>query len=195
MKYVTPRAAAEYFKVGLHTLRRWEKKGIIKAVRTPSGAQRRYDLDSWNAESRTKQVVLYARVRSAAQRGDLNRQVARLVELYPEARVVAEIGNSLDFNRKQFLALLEQVAQGAVGTIVVAHQDRLCRFGFELVKWYCERHGCQIVVLGEKDLSPERELVENVLSILHRFSSRLHGLRKYKAAIKEDKDLPGPRAG
>ncbi|WP_457502184.1 MerR family DNA-binding transcriptional regulator, partial [Thermostichus sp. MS-CIW-15] len=36
-RYVKPREAADYFGVCLHTLRRWEQKGWIHAVRTPSG--------------------------------------------------------------------------------------------------------------------------------------------------------------
>ncbi|WP_143597043.1 helix-turn-helix domain-containing protein, partial [Synechococcus sp. 65AY640] len=46
-RYVKPREAADYFGVCLHTLRRWEQKGWIHAVRTPSGRARRYDLDSY----------------------------------------------------------------------------------------------------------------------------------------------------
>jgi predicted site-specific integrase-resolvase len=33
-------------------------------------------------------------------------------------------------------------------------------------------------------------MVEDILAILHCFRSRLYGLRKYKAQVKEDPDLP-----
>ena len=74
--------------------------------------------------------------------------------------------------------------------IVVAHRDRLARFGFELIQWLAERNGGGIVVLDNTDYSPERELTEDILSILHTFSGRLHGLRRYRNAIKEDPCLP-----
>ena len=195
--YVTPKEASKYFGVCLHTLRRWEKQGWISAVRTPSGRARRYDLDSYSKlPTKPKHIVLYARVssRSAggashARKPDLERQIAKLVSLYPTAEVVGEIGDGLNFQRPQFLALLERVRAGDVGTIVVAHRDRLCRFGFEFVEWYCHQYGCEVVVLDDAHLSPKQELVEDILTILHCFSSRVYRLRKYRTAIQKDQDL------
>jgi predicted site-specific integrase-resolvase len=125
----------------------------------------------------------------------LERQIARLVNLYPGAEVVGEVGGGLDFKRPKFLTLLERVRAGDVGTIVVAHRDRLCRFGFDLVAWYCRQHGCEILVLDDQSLSPQQELVADILAILHCFSSRLYGLRKYRVAIEKDTDLSGTSAG
>jgi predicted site-specific integrase-resolvase len=82
------------------------------------------------------------------------------------------------------------VRQRDVGLVVVAHKDRLARFGFDLIKWLCELDGAELLVLNQDNLSPEREMVEDILAIVHVFSCRLYGLRKYKSAIKEDKDLP-----
>ena len=70
--------------------------------------------------------------------------------------------------------------------VVVCHKDRLARFGVELIQWLCERQSCQLVVLQQSDLSPEREMVEDILAIIHVFSRRLYGLRKYKQPIRED---------
>jgi predicted site-specific integrase-resolvase len=195
-RYVKPREAADYFGVCLHTLRRWEQKGWINATRTPSGRARRYDLDSYiKTPRKVKRVVLYARVSSRGQKPDLERQIARLVNLYPGAEVVGEVGGGLNFKRPKFLALLERVRAGDVGTIVVAHRDRLCRFGFEFVEWYCYQYGCEVVVLDDTHLSPQQELVEDILTILHCFSSRLYGLRKYRTAIEKDTDLSRTSAG
>jgi hypothetical protein len=41
----------------------------------------------------------------------------------------------------------------------------------------------------ETNLSPEAEMVEDILAILDCFSSRLYGLGKYKNQIKKDKSL------
>jgi len=196
-RYVKPREAADYFGVCLHTLRRWEQKGWINAIRTPSGR------DSYiKTPKKVKRVVAYARVSSRSaggashgQKPDLERQIARLVDLYPGAEVVGEVGGGLNFKRPRFLALLERVRAGDVGTIVVAHRDRLCRFGFEFVEWYCHQYGCEVLVLDDEDFSPQQELVEDILTLLHCFSSRLYGLRKYRAAIEKDTDLSGTSAG
>ncbi len=85
---------------------------------------------------------------------------------------------------------MERIFKGDVRMVVVAHKDRLARFGFDLFKWLCEQNRCELVVLNETNLSPEAEMVEDILAILHCFSSRLYGLRKYKSQIKEDQDLP-----
>ena len=129
-------------------------------------------------------------VSSRAQQPDLNRQVAALASLYPQAEVISEIGGGLNFKRKKLQALLERVMQRTVRRIVVAHKDRFARFGFDHFRWLCELHGCEIVVLNETALSPEREMVEDILAILHCFSSRLYGLRKYKSQVSQDPDLP-----
>ncbi|QUV79150.1 IS607 family transposase [Chloracidobacterium thermophilum] len=195
-RYVKPREAADYFGVCLHTLRRWEQKGWINATRTPSGRAIRYDLDSYiKTPGKVKRVVLYARVSSRGQKPDLERQIARLVNLYPGAEVVGEVGGGLNFKRPKFLALLERVRAGDVGTIVVARRDRLCRFGFEFVEWYCHQYGCEVLVLDDDHLSPQQELVEDILTILHCFSSRLYGLGKYRTAIEKDTDLSRTSAG
>jgi predicted site-specific integrase-resolvase len=82
--------------------------------------------------------------------------------------------------------------QGTVRRIVVAHKDRFARFGFDHFRWLSEQYGCEIVVLNETTLSPEREMVEDILAILHCFSSRLYGLRKYKSQVEKDPDLSKP---
>jgi predicted site-specific integrase-resolvase len=193
-RYVKPREAADYFGVCLHTLRRWEQKGWIKAIRTPSGRARRYDLDSYTkAPRKAKRVVLYARVSSRGQKPDLERQIARLVNLYPGAELVGEVGGGLNCKRPKFLAILGRVRAGDIGTIVVAHRDRLCRFGFEFVE--CRQYGCEVLVLDDDHLFLQQELVEDILTILHCFSSRLYGLRKYRAAIEKDTDLSGAGDG
>ena len=38
--------------------------------------------------------------------------------------------------------------------IVVAHRDRLARFGFELIQWMAEQNGGEILVLDNTDHSP-----------------------------------------
>ncbi|MDF9445647.1 IS607 family transposase, partial [Limosilactobacillus mucosae] len=39
--------------------------------------------------------------------------------------------------------------------------------------------------------SPDRELVDDLVSIIHVFSCRLYGLRRYKTKIEKDPNLKG----
>lgn len=91
-----------------------------------------------------------------------------------------DIGSSLNYRHRQFIHLFELVEQGRVKTIIIAHRDRLVRFGFEWFEAFCERHGTQIVVMNAETLSPEKEMVEDLLAIITVFSGRFHGLRSYQ---------------
>ncbi|NEU73612.1 IS607 family transposase [Hassallia byssoidea VB512170] len=187
-KYVSPADAARTLGVNERTLRRWEKEEKITAIRTVGG-QRRYDITAFTTKP-VRCTVIYARVSSPKQREDLQRQCDYLESKYPNSEIIAEIGGGLNYKRKKFLALLERVMQGDIERIVIAYKDRLARFGFDFFAWLCSLNSCEIVVLNQVELSPEREMVEDILAILHCFSARLYGLRKYKSEISKDKNLP-----
>ena len=65
----------------------------------------------------------------------------------------------------------------------------LARFGSQIIEFVIQQSGGELVVLNEVSLSPEQELKTDLLTILHVFSCRLHGLRKYKSQIQEDQDI------
>ncbi|WP_017715990.1 IS607 family transposase [Kamptonema formosum] len=197
--YVPARVATAKLGVSLRTLLRWEEAGKIQTIKTPNG-QRRYNIDSiLNPLPTSKPTILYARVSSYSQKTDLERQVEFLLSHYPECEVIRDIGSGLSFKRKGLLGLLERILSGDVGRVVVTNKDRLCRFGYDLIAWLLARCNCEILVLNnhlgkpgeECSYSPEREMLEDFQAILHIFSRRLSGLRKYKTNIKEDPDLQG----
>jgi putative resolvase len=76
-----------------------------------------------------------------------------------------------------------------IGTIIVTHKDRFVRFGFEWYERFLEKFNVKIVVVNNESLSPSEELVQDVISILHDFSCRIYGLRKYKKKIQEDEEV------
>jgi excisionase family DNA binding protein len=185
-KYSTTREACSVLGVHPNTLRRWEIEGKLPAIRTP-GNKRLYDLSS--LEQKNGRKIIYARVSSNGQKEDLENQIKYLRSRYPEHELIQDIGNGLSFKRKGLKALLESILSGDVKEVVVAHRDRLCRFGFELFEFISNKFGTEIVVLDEPLLSPQQEIVRDLISIVHVFSSRIYGLRKYSSKIKEDKDL------
>ena len=84
---------------------------------------------------------------------------------------------------------MTQVAQNQISEIVVGHKDRLCRFGFEFVEWFCNLHGCKIVVVNNAKLSPQEELMQDFMAIMHCFSAKLYFLRAYKKKIAEEQNI------
>ena len=92
----------------------------------------------------------------------------------------------MNFKRKSFLKILDRMQHGEVSKILVAHKDRLMRFGFDLFEHIAQEAGCEIVVVNQESLSPQQEMVEDLMSIVHTFSCRLYGMRKYKSQIRLD---------
>ena len=181
--------------LGLHpqTLRRYANQGKIPHYRNSSG-QRLYDVDAYLRGAAESTIVCYCRVSSAKQRADLSRQVAHMRERYPAAEIISDVGGGLNWKRRGLLSILERLHRGDKLQVVVAHRDRLARFGFELIEWLVQQNGGTVVVLNLSDASPESELTEYLLAILHTFSCRMHGLRRYRTAIAQDQGLSEPTA-
>ena len=193
MVYVASRKAAAMLGLHPQTLRRYANEGKIPHYRNSAG-QRLYDVDAYLRGASRANIVCYCRVSSAQQRGDLGRQVAQMRELYPDAEIVTDVAGGLNWQRKGLLSILERLHRGDKLDVVVAHRDRLARFGFELIEWLVVQNGGAVLVLNQSDASPESELTEDLLAILHTFSCRMHGLRRYRAAIAQDPGLCEPTA-
>jgi len=108
---------------------------------------------------------------------------------FPQAQIIQDVGSGLNFKRKGLNSILERLLQQDKLTLVVAHKDRLARFGTELIEYLIRKNGGELLVLDKNELSPEQELTQDLLAILTVFSCRMHGLRSYYKKIKEDKNL------
>lgn len=102
---------------------------------------------------------------------------------------MGEVGSGLNYNRKKWNKLLEEVMEHKIKTILILSKDRWIRFGQDWFERFCEKFHTKIIIVKNETLSPDEELVQDILSILHGFSCRLYGLRKYKNQIKEDEEL------
>lgn len=189
--------AATYVGRKVKTLQRMERQGkLIPASRTASN-RRVYTVDQLDAflglkrEKRVPtRIVSYCRVSSSAQRPDLRNQRAVLEEFCAArglagVEFVEEVGGGMNFKRPRFLEIVDAIGEDRVKILVIAHKDRLCRFGFEWFERFASKHGCEVLVLNQERLSPEQEMVQDLLSIVHTFSARLYGLRNYRASLKK----------
>ena len=162
----TPSEFGKRIHVSVKTLQRWDRQGVLKAHRTATN--RRYytqeDLLSilpQEGEVR-RRIIAYCRVSSVAQKPDLDNQRERLTKFCEANRYVvdewmSEIGGGLNFKRKQFLKLVDAIIAGEVAVLLIAHKDRLARFGYSLLVHLCETHDCRLVVMTPEQLSPEHE--------------------------------------
>ena len=193
--YKTPRETSEILGISIDRLRRLAENGTISTIRTPGG-QRRYDVQGYlDAQTETDITTLgYCRVSGKGQAEALASQVACVQKQYPEAEIIRDFGSGINFKRKGLISLLERVLRGDKLRVVVAHRDRLARFGSEVIQFLVEQNGGEVVVLDQTVCSPEQELTEDLLTILDVFSRRLSGLRRYRDQIKEDRNLSHGRS-
>ena len=187
--------AAKYIGYKPNTLQRWDREGKLKAYRTPTN--RRYytkeQLDNWLNSTQKQdngQMVAYARVSSNHQKKNLKNQLAFIRE-YAVAKgiildqEISDIGSGLNYKRPKWNKLLKQVEQGKINTIFITYKDRFIRFGFDWFEQFCKEHGTKIVVINNPDTSPETEIMQDLMAIVHVFSCRVYGLRKYQKDIDQ----------
>jgi predicted site-specific integrase-resolvase len=174
------------------TLRRWDAEGRLVAKRTPTG-QRYYNESDvrkiLSIKDIERRVIVYCRVSSDSQKDDLQSQVRAMEQFCLNGGIavdewIQEIGGGMNFKRKKFLSLMSRISAGEIKSLLVAHKDRLCRFGFDFFDYMATENGCEIKVVNQESLSPQQEMVEDLMSIIHTFGCRLYGLRKYKKKIK-----------
>lgn len=176
-------------ELGLHpnTLRKYADDNRIPTIRNAAG-QRLFDVDAFKRTSVAATVICYCRVSSHKQRDDLERQAERLASIHPQAEVVKDIGSGLNFKRKGLLALLGRLVRGEKLKVVVAHRDRLARFGVDAIRFLIEANGGELLVLDPYvETSKEAELTSDLLAILHHFSCRMHGHRSHATSEKDSR--------
>ena len=185
-----PKDFAEFLGVSVKTLQRQDREGTLKANRTPTN-RRYYTYDQYlqckgiNTENDKRHVVIYARVSTRNQKDDLLNQVAFLRQFCNAKGIIVDqciedYGSGLNYNRKKWNKLLDEVMEQKIKTIIVTHKDRFIRFSYDWFEKFCMKFNTTIVVVNNEELSPQEELVQDIVSILHVFSCRLYGLRKYK---------------
>jgi putative resolvase len=181
--------AADVLGVSVTTLRRWEKEGRLKSDRTCAG-HRRYDLSKikpevFHADDSARKTIAYARVSSHDQKTDLERQ-KQVLELYCARQgwafeVIADLGSGMNYHKKGLKRLLNDVLDGKIRRLVIAHKDRLLRFGAELIFAICAAKNVEVVILNQgEDTTFEEDLAKDVLEIITVFSARLYGSRSRK---------------
>ena len=194
-----PKDFAELLGVSVKTLQRWDRDGILKANRTPTD-RRYYTYDQYlqfkgiQTENDIRDTVIYARVSTRNQKDDLQNQVEFLKQFCNAKGIIVnqcieDFGSGLNYNRKKWNKLLDEVMENKIKTIVISNKDRFIRFGYDWFEKFCEKFNTNIIIVNNETLSPNEELVQDIISILHVFSCRLYGLRKYKNQIKEDEEI------
>lgn len=197
--YYKPKDVANYLNVTVRTVQNYGKSGVLQVERTSNDRRiiskesllnyldsvgMLYD-DSSEIQKERK-IVVYARVSSHEQKvkGDLDRQALTLVENLTDTsnlEILKEVGSGLNDKRPKLLKLIRMVLNDEVREIHVTYKDRLTRFGFNYLQEICTQKDVKICVLRTtKDKDIEKELVDDMMSLIASFSGKLYGLRSRK---------------
>lgn len=203
MKFLKIGDASKKLGISIQTLRKWIDEDKIPHRTTPGG-HRMVDIESY-LEGKTKiniispnkkrEKVFYCRVSSNKQKDDLERQIELARKIYPEHKIIKDIGSGINWKRRGLVSLLERVSRGEIEEIIVFHRDILARFGFELIETICKFQSTNIMVHGKTEKSEyqssEKELSEDLMAIITVYACRQMGERRYRThniSIEIDKN-------
>jgi DNA binding domain, excisionase family len=187
-RLLRPKEVCQRLGISYPTLARWVREGKIRAVRTTGGKYRIPESEVRRiAEglpvSKEVRAVIYARVSSPSQRGDLEGQIQYLTQYcsskgYRVVDVLSDIASGLKADRKGLLKLLDYVINRQIDVVVVTYRDRLTRFGFEYLEYLFRQYGVRVeAILGDEPKDSRQELVEDLIEIVNSFAGKFYGLR------------------
>lgn len=168
--------------LGVHpqTLRRWERLGQLPKPERTVGNHRRYRLQPVQSDALT---VGYVRVSSQDQKSDWERQREWVQNQAPRPLdlVISDLGSGLNYKKTGFKRLLVLLLQGRVKELVLAHKDRLLRFGSEIIFQICQHLGVRVTVLREAESRPPMEqFCADLVEIMTVFCSKIYGHRSHQ---------------
>lgn len=178
------------------TLVQYVKRKEIRVILLPNGTYDYNDDDVYRKAglASERMNVVYARVSTAKQKADLENQVEVLVNFCNENGVKVnktykDVASGMNFDRKQFKVLLNEILDFKVGKLYITNKDRLSRISFDMFKRLFSEFGCEVIVINDTDeKTDETEIFEEIISMLHCFSMRMYSRRRKRKLelIKED---------
>jgi len=201
-RLLRPKEACQRLGISYPTLARWVREGRIKAIRTAGGKYRIPESEvrriaEGAPTSSEVRAVIYARVSSPGQKGDLEGQVQYLKQYcsskgYRVVDVLSDVASGLKADRKGLLRLLDYVVNRQADVVVVAYRDRLTRFGLEYLEFFFRQYGVRVeAVLGDEPRDSRQELVEDLMEVVSSLAGRLYGVRsrRRKELVEGFKEL------
>ena len=185
-------------KVTRVTLCRYVKQGVIKVRLLPN---KDYDYDEESVykmlnKGVVRQNVIYARVSTAKQKQDLENQIEIIKQFAFKNGIIindiySDIGSGINFDRKQFQRLINNVIEHKISKIYITYKDRLSRISFDMFKNLFSKFNCEIVVLNEIDDEKliEREIFTEIVNLIHCFSMKMYSSRRKEKLKLIEKEL------
>ena len=202
-KLLSSKEVANLCGVTIHTVCMWRKEGrlpfmkindrvILHKIEDVEKLLNKKIFSEENAKKRKN--IIYARVSTSKQKDDLKKQIQILNDFCNSNGIIideifAEIASGMNEDREEFNKIIDLVINKEIDKIYITFEDRLTRFGFKYFENLFDKFDTQIVVLNNKinNESFEEELSNDLISIIHHFSMKMHSKRKKK--LKEASKL------
>lgn len=184
--------------ISRQTLVKYVKNGDIRVVMQTN---RQYDYNEEDVYrkaglSENRVNVVYARVSTPKQKRDLENQAETLIN-YCNAngvkvdKVYKDIASGMNFDRKQFRSMLEDVLNYRISSIYITYKDRFSRISFDMFERLFLEYNCKIIVINKTESTTEddeKEIFSDIISMLHCFAMKMYSRRRKKKMelIKED---------
>lgn len=184
--------------ISRQTLVKYVKNGDIRVVMQTN---RQYDYNEEDVYrkaglSENRVNVVYARVSTPKQKRDLENQAETLIN-YCNAngvkvdKVYKDIASGMNFDRKQFRSMLEDVLNYRISSIYITYKDRFSRISFDMFERLFLEYNCKIIVINKIESTAEddeKEIFSDIISMLHCFAMKMYSRRRKKKMelIKED---------
>ena len=181
MKKIKLTTFAKLNDVTPRTIWNWIYKGIVKYERTSTNRVFIIIDDDNNIKIKQPNVAIYARVSSAENKNNLDKQKDRLISYanakgYKISKIVSEIGSGLNDQRPKLEKLL---MDKSIDIIIVEHKDRLARFGTNYIEKLLSLDNRKIEVINPQ-MNEKDDLMQDFVSIITSFCARLYGKRRTK---------------
>ncbi len=184
--------------ISRQTLVKYVKNGDIRVVMQ---ANKQYDYNEEDVYrkaglSENRVNVVYARVSTSKQKRDLENQAETLIS-YCNAngvkvdKVYKDIASGMNFERKQFRSMLEDVLNYRIRSIYITYKDRFSRISFDMFERLFLEYNCKIIVINKTESTTEddeKEIFSDIISMLHCFAMKMYSRRRKKKMelIRED---------
>lgn len=200
MKSMKAKEVLKLLKITRPTLCRYLKTGKIKGIVLPN---RTYEYNSEDVfklldKELIRRTVIYCRVSTQKQKQDLQNQKESLLQFCTAkgiqvSDVYMDIGSGINFDRKEFQRLLNDIIQHKIDRVIISYKDRLSRISYKMFEKLFSDFHCEILVVSDVDDEKlvEKEIFNEIIGLIHCFSMKIYSSRRKKKLelIKEDLEL------
>lgn len=169
-------------RVTLYNYVRYKK---IKCTKLQNGT---YDYDDESVMSLLKKDIrvsaIYSRVSTKKQKNDLDRQTKKLEQYaldnnIKDYKIYSDISSGIDFDRTSFNKLLEDIIHLKIKDVIISNRDRLTRLSFKTMEYIFSKFNTKIIIVNDNNnKSNDSEIFEELISLMHIFSTTMYSKRR-----------------